>query len=73
MVGDNEQGKNGGEWASLADALFHEEGVPCAISPFVVDGPHLFVEEGGKEGYFREGICNDFEESFAGDTIELVG
>jgi len=62
-----------GKWASLADALFHEEGVPCAISQFVLDGPRLFVEEGGEGGYFREGICNDFEESFAGDTIELVG
>jgi len=47
-VGDNEQGKNGGEWAALADALFHEEGVPCVISPFVVDGPRLFIEEGGE-------------------------
>ena len=44
--------------AALADALFHEEGVPCAISPFVVDGPCLFVEEGGEGGYFGEGFIS---------------
>ena len=70
--GDSEQGKNGGKWAYLANALFHEKGVPCAICPFVVDCPGLFVEEGGEGEYFREGICDDFEESFAGDAIELV-
>ena len=32
----------------MADALLHEEGVPCAIRPFVVDGPCLFIEEGGE-------------------------
>ena len=59
----------------MVDALLHEheEGAPCAISPFVVDCPHLFVEEGGEGEYFEEGICNDFEECFTGDTVELVG
>ena len=38
----------------------------------MVDCPGLFVEEGGEGGYFREGICDDFEESFAGDAVELV-
>jgi hypothetical protein len=33
----------------------------------------LFVEEGGEGEYFGEGICNDFEECFTGDTVELVG
>jgi hypothetical protein len=32
-----------------------------------------YVEEGGKGEYFREGIYNDFEERFMGDTVELVG
>jgi hypothetical protein len=31
-----------------------------------------FVEVGGKGEYFWEGICDDLEESFAGDTIGLV-
>ena len=57
----------------MADALLHEEGAPCAISPFVVDSSHLFVEEGGEGEDFGEGICNDFEECFTGDTVELVG
>ena len=30
------------------------------------------LEEGDEGGYFWEGICDDFEESFAGDAIELV-
>ena len=49
---DNNEGvKNGGEWAALADTLFHEEeGAPCAICPFVVGGPCLFLEEGGDGG-----------------------
>ena len=57
----------------MADALLHQEGVPCTISPFVVDGPRLFVEEGGEGEDFGEGICDDFEERFTGDTVELVG
>ena len=44
--------------AALADALFHEEGAPCAISPFVVDGPRLFIEEGGERGYIGEGFIS---------------
>ncbi len=60
-------------WAALADALLHEEGAPCAISPFVVDSPRLFIDEGGEGGDFGEGICDDFEESFTGDSVELVG
>ena len=59
--------------AALADALLHEEGAPCAISPFVVDGPRLFVEKGGEGEDFGEGIYDDFEERFTGDTVELVG
>ena len=35
----------------MAGALFHEEGAPCAISPFVVDGPRMSVEEGGEGEY----------------------
>jgi hypothetical protein len=50
-VGNNERDKNGGKWAALAGALIHEKGAPCAISPFVVDGPHMFVEECGEGGY----------------------
>jgi hypothetical protein len=38
-----------------------------------VDGPRLFVEEGGEGEDFGEGICDDFEERFTGDTVELVG
>ena len=57
----------------MADAFLHEEGAPCAIGPFVVNGPHLFVEEVGEGEDFREGICDDFEERFTGDTVELVG
>ena len=57
----------------MADGLLHEEGAPFTISPFVVDAPRLFVEEGGEEEDFREGICNNFEERFTGDTVELVG
>ncbi len=60
-------------WAALADALLHEEGAPCAISPFVVDSPCLFVDEGGEGEDFGEGIFDDFEESFTGDSVELVG
>ena len=56
----------------MADALFHQEGAPCTISPFVVDGPRLFVEEGGEGEDFGEGILNDFKKSFARDTVELV-
>jgi len=43
------------------------------FSPFVVDSPHLFVEEGGEGEDFGKGICHDFEERFTGDTVELVG
>jgi len=57
----------------LADALLHEEGAPCAIGPFVVYGPRLFIEEVGEGEDFREGICDDFEECFTGDNVELVG
>ena len=39
----------------------------------MVDGPHLFVEEGGEGEDFGEGILNDFKECFARDTVELVG
>ena len=39
----------------------------------MVDGPRLFVEEGGEWEDFGEGICNDFKECFTGDTVELVG
>ncbi len=41
--------------------------------PFVVDGSCLFVEEGSEGEYFWEGVCDDFEESFTGYTVELVG
>jgi len=57
------------EWAALADALLHEEGAPCAISHFVVDGPRLFVEEGGEGGNFEECICNDFEELYGKNHV----
>ena len=56
----------------MADALLHQEGAPCAISPFVVDGPRLFVEEGDEGENFGEGVCNDFKECFTGDAVELV-
>ena len=57
----------------MADALLHQEGAPCTISPFVVDGPRLFIEEGDEGEDFGEGIFNDFKECFARDTVELVG
>jgi hypothetical protein len=58
----------------LSDALLQEEaGVPCAISPFVVDSPHLFVEDGDEGEDFGKGICDDFEVQFTGDTADLVG
>jgi len=56
----------------LADALLHQEGAPCTISPFVVDGLRLFVVEGGEGEDFGGGIVNDFKECFARDTVELV-
>jgi hypothetical protein len=40
-------GESGQPW-------LNEEGAPCAISPFVVDGPRMFVEEGGEGGNFEE-------------------
>ena len=75
MVGGVWQQRARQKWGKvgiLAKALFHEESVPFAICPFVVDCPGLFVEEGGKGEYFQEGICDDFEENFAGSVIELV-
>ena len=57
----------------MADVLLHEKGAPCAISPFVVYGPRLFIEEVGEGEDFREGICDGFEECFTGDNVELVG
>ncbi len=53
-VGDDQGCKNGREWTALADALFHEEGGPCAIGPLVVDSFGLFVEEGGEWEHLGE-------------------
>ena len=39
----------------------------------MVDGPRLFVDEGGEGEDFGEGIRNDFKECFTGDTVKLVG
>ena len=35
--------------------------------------PTFFIEEGGEGENFGDGIYNDFEECFTGDTVELVG
>ena len=43
-AGDNEGCEEGGEWAALADAFLHEEGAPCAIVPFVVDGACVLIK-----------------------------
>ena len=75
------------DWRSLATtskAKMGESGHPWQTPSSMrrvrhVPSAHLwwtvracFVEVGGKGEYFWEGICDDLEESFAGDTIGLV-